>query len=238
MASRTTTSGGDYDLSDPVNSFAEVVTRVVLQPSAFFARLPRQGGFLNPLVFALICIEISVLLVGLLGLIDVPGLQFADRCERGSRVSGVLGRAGNRSHSGSCGDLPDGARYARAGSLGGGTRARWVRRDLPNNLLLVSYEPRELDTSYRVDLLLVQALLGHRGNPGDARYDHRQGSARGIATGYLGALIGCGSGGRVGRLVLQGCLRAGTCPSAELPRVPLAYELPRISTLSSRQLGE
>jgi hypothetical protein len=42
MASRTTTSGGDYDLSDPVNSFAEVVTRVVLQPSAFFARLPRQ----------------------------------------------------------------------------------------------------------------------------------------------------------------------------------------------------
>ena len=73
MASRTTTSGGDYDLSDPVNSFAEVVKRVVLQPSAFFARLPRQGSFLNPLVFALVCTEISVLLVGLLGLIDVPG---------------------------------------------------------------------------------------------------------------------------------------------------------------------
>jgi hypothetical protein len=59
MASRTTTSGGDYDLSDPVNSFAEVVKRVVLQPSAFFARLPRQGGFLNPLVFALICTEMK-----------------------------------------------------------------------------------------------------------------------------------------------------------------------------------
>jgi hypothetical protein len=73
MASRTTTSGGDYDLSDPVNSFAEVVKRVVLQPSAFFARLPRQGSFLNPLVFALICTEMSVLLVGFLGLIDVPG---------------------------------------------------------------------------------------------------------------------------------------------------------------------
>ncbi len=73
MASRTTTSGGDYDLSDPVNSFADVVKRVVLQPSAFFAGLPRQGSFLNPLVFALICTEISVLLVGLLGLIDVPG---------------------------------------------------------------------------------------------------------------------------------------------------------------------
>ena len=73
MASRTTTSGGEYDLSDPVNSFADVVKRVVLQPSAFFAGLPRQGSFLNPLVFALICTEISVLLVGLLGLVDVPG---------------------------------------------------------------------------------------------------------------------------------------------------------------------
>ena len=74
MASRTTTSGGDYDLSDPINSFGDVVRRVVLQPSAFFARLPRQGGgLLNPLVFALVCIEISVILVGLLGLLDVPG---------------------------------------------------------------------------------------------------------------------------------------------------------------------
>ena len=73
MASRITASGIDYDLSDPINSFVDVVRRVVLQPSAFFAGLPRQGSFLNPLVFALICTEISVLLVGLLSLIDVPG---------------------------------------------------------------------------------------------------------------------------------------------------------------------
>ena len=73
MAFRTTASGRDYDLSDPINSFADVVRRVVLQPTAFFAGLPRQGSFLNPLVFALICTEISVLLVGLLSFIDVPG---------------------------------------------------------------------------------------------------------------------------------------------------------------------
>jgi hypothetical protein len=73
MAFRTTASGREYDLSDPINSFVDVVRRVVLQPSAFFAGLPRQGSFLNPLVFALICTEISVLLVGLLSLIDVPG---------------------------------------------------------------------------------------------------------------------------------------------------------------------
>jgi hypothetical protein len=73
MASRTTTPGVDYDLSDPLNSFADVVRRVVLQPTVFFAGLPRQGSLLNPLVFALVCIEISVILVGLLTFIDVPG---------------------------------------------------------------------------------------------------------------------------------------------------------------------
>jgi hypothetical protein len=73
MASRTTTSGGDYDLSDPLNSFVDVVRRVVFQPSTFFAGLPRQGSLLGPLVFALVCTEISVLLVGLLTFLDVPG---------------------------------------------------------------------------------------------------------------------------------------------------------------------
>jgi hypothetical protein len=72
MASRTS-SGGDYDLSDPVASFADVVGRVVLQPQAFFAGLPRQGSLLGPLVFALVCVEVSVLLVGLLTFLDVPG---------------------------------------------------------------------------------------------------------------------------------------------------------------------
>ena len=73
MASRTTTAGGDYDLSDPLNSFVDVLRRVVFQPSAFFAGLPRQGSLLSPLVFALVCTEISVLLVGLLTFLDVPG---------------------------------------------------------------------------------------------------------------------------------------------------------------------
>ena len=73
MPSRATTSGGDYNLSDPVNSFVDVVRRVAFQPAAFFAGLPRQGSLLNSLVFALICIEISVILVGLLNLIGLPG---------------------------------------------------------------------------------------------------------------------------------------------------------------------
>jgi hypothetical protein len=72
LASRTT-SEGDYNLSDPVNSFVDVARRVALQPVSFFTSLPRQGSFLGPLVFALICIEISAIITGLLSFIDVPG---------------------------------------------------------------------------------------------------------------------------------------------------------------------
>jgi len=61
--------GGDYDLSNPVNSFVEVVGRVVRSPSEFFSSIPRRGNLLAPLVFALICIEISTILGGLLRLL-------------------------------------------------------------------------------------------------------------------------------------------------------------------------
>jgi hypothetical protein len=62
------TSGADYDLSNPVESFADVVRRVVLQPVGFFAGLPRRGSLLNSLVFALICTEIAAILGGILSL--------------------------------------------------------------------------------------------------------------------------------------------------------------------------
>jgi hypothetical protein len=67
------TSGGDYDLSNPVESFADVVRRVVLQPVGFFRGLPRRGSLLNPLVFALICTEIAAILGGILSLAGVGG---------------------------------------------------------------------------------------------------------------------------------------------------------------------
>ena len=71
-------SGGEYDLSDPVGSFVDVVRRVVLQPARFFAAMPRSGPLLNPLVFAVICIVISALLSALLVLAGVqqnPGFN-------------------------------------------------------------------------------------------------------------------------------------------------------------------
>ncbi len=66
MATRTTPREGDYNLSNPINSFVDVARRVVLQPVRFFAGLPRDRNFVSPLVFALICIEISAILGWLL----------------------------------------------------------------------------------------------------------------------------------------------------------------------------
>ena len=62
MATRTTPGEGDYNLSHPINSFVDVARRVVLQPVSFFAGLPRDRNFVSPLLFALICIEISAIL--------------------------------------------------------------------------------------------------------------------------------------------------------------------------------
>jgi hypothetical protein len=73
MGVRARAQGGDYDLSDPVGSFVDVARRVAFRPAAFFAGLPREGSLLGPLVFALICIEVSVILVGLLTFLGVPG---------------------------------------------------------------------------------------------------------------------------------------------------------------------
>jgi hypothetical protein len=60
--------GGDYDLSNPMGSFVDVVRRVVARPAEFFAGMPRRGNYVPPLVFALICIEVSTILGGLLRL--------------------------------------------------------------------------------------------------------------------------------------------------------------------------
>ena len=67
-------------------SIVDVVRRVAFRPAAFFAGLPRQGNLLSPLVFALICIEVSVILVGLLTFLGVPG-----------GITSLFGAKGNQS---------------------------------------------------------------------------------------------------------------------------------------------
>ena len=88
--------GGDYDLSYPVGSFTDVVRRVVTRPVEFFSSIPRRGNLLAPLVFALICIEISTILGGLLrlalGIKAAGGVRFvgAGRYGFGEFIADVI----------------------------------------------------------------------------------------------------------------------------------------------------
>lgn len=62
-------TGSEFDLSDPVNSFVRTARAIVLNPVGFFRGLPRRGGFVNPLAFAVICSVIAAVLGGILGII-------------------------------------------------------------------------------------------------------------------------------------------------------------------------
>jgi hypothetical protein len=62
--------GGEFNLQDPVNSFIGTVRAVVLDPAGFFRGIPRQGNFVNPLVFAVICAVINGVLSGIIGLLS------------------------------------------------------------------------------------------------------------------------------------------------------------------------
>ena len=91
------TPGGDYNLSNPLESFVDIVRRVVLQPVGFFAGLPRSGSLLNPLIFALICTEISAILGGILRLAGVGegfvtgyGFQVPENQDFGEFIGSVI----------------------------------------------------------------------------------------------------------------------------------------------------
>ena len=66
---------GDFSLHSPWSSFVEVVRGVMLEPSGFFEAIPRRGNLAGPALFALICLEVSVVLRGLLGLAGVLSEQ-------------------------------------------------------------------------------------------------------------------------------------------------------------------
>ena len=55
--------------------FVDVVRRVVLRPVEFFAGLRQGGNLLKPLLFALVCIEISAVLGWLLVVVGVGGSE-------------------------------------------------------------------------------------------------------------------------------------------------------------------
>jgi hypothetical protein len=88
---RPRVSGGasnvEFDYSDPVQSFINAVRSVVTAPADFFRGIRRQGDFVNPLIFAIICYEISAILGGLLSLV---GVSMGDTQGFGSFLIGLI----------------------------------------------------------------------------------------------------------------------------------------------------
>ena len=68
-------SGGEFNYQDPVQSFINAVRGVVTAPVGFFRGIRREGDFVNPLIFAVICYEVSAILGGLLSLVGVMGTK-------------------------------------------------------------------------------------------------------------------------------------------------------------------
>jgi hypothetical protein len=61
----------EFRYTDPVQTFIATVQAVVLRPVDFFRGILRQGDLINPLIFAVICYEVSAILGGLLRLVGI-----------------------------------------------------------------------------------------------------------------------------------------------------------------------
>ena len=86
--------GGEFNLQDPINSFISTVRALVLDPVGFFRGMARWGGFVNPLIFAVICALISALLSGIINLILSP--LFAGPGDTGEALTeGAVGFVGS-----------------------------------------------------------------------------------------------------------------------------------------------
>lgn len=62
---QTAGSGMDFDYRDSLQSFVNTTRSIAFNPVGFFSRMVRQGDYINPLVFGLICAEVWAVLQGI-----------------------------------------------------------------------------------------------------------------------------------------------------------------------------
>lgn len=74
----------EFNLQDPIPNFIRTVRGLVLDPVGFFRGIARQGDFVSPLVFALICALINGILGGIIAFFVSVGFGTA-------RVGGAFG---------------------------------------------------------------------------------------------------------------------------------------------------
>ena len=82
-------AGGEFDLSNPVNSFVWTVRSLLSGPAAFFRGMPRNAGLKNPLAFAVICSLIAAAPAALLVLLF--SLLAGISGDAASAVGGIVG---------------------------------------------------------------------------------------------------------------------------------------------------
>lgn len=63
-------TGKEFEPSVPFSSFVETAREVLLRPVGFFRGIAREGDYLSPLLFALICYVTSAFLGGVIGMIS------------------------------------------------------------------------------------------------------------------------------------------------------------------------
>lgn len=59
----------EFDYTDPVQSFIGTIRSIVTTPVGFFSGMARQGDYINPLIFALIGVEIYAVVAGIVGIL-------------------------------------------------------------------------------------------------------------------------------------------------------------------------
>ena len=80
-------SGGDFDYRNLVPSFIQTVREVIFNPVNFFRGIRREGDFLNPLIFAILCSLITAIIGGFIGLI----VSLITGEGLGSSIAGLFG---------------------------------------------------------------------------------------------------------------------------------------------------
>lgn len=62
-------AGEEFGYRDPVGTFARATRGALTRPADFFRGMTRQGDFVTPILYALICYEIYAVLAGIIGLL-------------------------------------------------------------------------------------------------------------------------------------------------------------------------
>jgi hypothetical protein len=85
--------GEEFDYKDPVGTFVRATRGVLTRPVDFFRGMTRQGDFVTPILYALICYEIYAVLAGILGLL-FGGLASIGSGSAGEQAAGAASSVG------------------------------------------------------------------------------------------------------------------------------------------------